>query len=110
MIGVHDGLMTTARRILTPGALIAIPVIFAVGSVALAQMPPSPQLPEKPLTVRLATPRPTPVPTTTPTPAPVTVPDPVPVPEPVPEPVPVAPVPPPQGDDDAGDDDGGDDD
>lgn len=111
IIDRHDGAMTTARRILIPGALIAIPVVFAVGSVALAQMPPSPQLPAAPLSVQLAEPTPPPVV------APPVVTPPAPVPpvatapaEPVP-PAPAPPVPPapPAGDDD-GDDDGGDDD
>lgn len=102
--------MTTARRILIPGALIAVPVAFALGSVALAQMPPSPHLPEEPLTVRLAEP------SATPAPAPVSPVTPV-VPAPVPPPPPAAPAPPPApappapappADDD--DDDGGDDD
>lgn len=98
----HHGLMTTARRILIPGALIAIPVVFAVGSVAMAQMPPSPELPDKPLIVQLTTPTPTPTPTPTTTP---TVEPSAPV---VPVPPPAVPVPQPRDDD--GDDDGGDDD
>lgn len=92
--------MSTARRILIPGALIAVPVAFAIGSVALAQMPASPRLPDTPLTVRLATP--TPVPTPTPTES--VAPAPAPAPPPAPAPAPAPPV------DDDDDDDGGDDD
>lgn len=91
----HHGLMTTPRRLVT-GALIAIPVAFAVGSVVLAQMPPSPRIPSEPVPVQLA---PT-APVEDPAPAPTPV---VPAPAPAPVPAPASPV----GDDD---DDGGDDD
>lgn len=97
--------MTDLRRLLIPGALIAVPVIFAAGSIALAQMPPAPQIPTKPVVVQLA---PTAEPSVPAAPQPTTpvVPAPAPAPAPVPEP---APAPAPQvGDDD--DDDGGDDD
>ncbi|MBE7953457.1 hypothetical protein ABTZ44_10515 [Microbacterium oxydans] len=96
--------MTTPRRLLATGALIAIPVAFAVGSVVLAQMPPSPQIPSEPVTVQLAPPAPSEEPA--PAPAPV-VPAPAPAPPPAPAPAPAPPAPP-AGDDD--DDDGGDDD
>ena len=107
--------MTFARRILLPGALIALPVLFAVGSVVLTQMPGAPALQDEPIVVRVEpTPRPTPAPRPT---APVTTP--VPPAEPAPpvapppaEPVPPADPAPPAGDDDGDDDgdDGGDDD
>lgn len=99
----HDGGMSTARRILIPGALIAVPVAFAIGSVALAQVPASPRLPDTPLTVQLATPTPTAVPTPEPTESVAPAPPP-PVPAPAPAPVPAPPA------DDDDDDDGGDDD
>ena len=90
--------MTSARRILIPGALIALPVAFAVGIVAHAQMPAAPRLPDAPVTVQLASPTPA-------------TPDP-PAPAPQVEPAPAPPAPPapsvPGGDDD--DDDEGDDD
>ncbi|MFJ6532388.1 hypothetical protein [Microbacterium sp. NPDC091662] len=90
--------MPTPRRLLVTGALIAIPVAFAVGSVVLAQIPPSPKIPTEPVSVQLApTPpsaEPVPVVPAPPAPAP-------PAPAPVPAPAP------PAGDDD---DDGGDDD
>ncbi|WP_029260953.1 MULTISPECIES: hypothetical protein [unclassified Microbacterium] len=94
--------MTTPRRLLVTGALIAIPVAFAVGSVVLAQMPPSPQIPAEPVSVQLAPPVPSEKPAPAPAPAPV-VPAPAPAPPPAPAPAP------PAGDDDD-DDDGGDDD
>lgn len=101
MIDGHHGVMTTPRRLLVTGALIAIPVAFAVGSVVLAQMPPSPQIPTEPVPVQLAPPVPSEKPAPAPAPAPV-VPAPAPAPPPAPAPAP------PAGDDD--DDDGGDDD
>jgi hypothetical protein len=98
MIDGHHGVMTTPRRLLLTGALIAIPVAFAVGSVVLAQMPPSPHIPTGPVSVQLAPP----VPSEEPAPAPAPV-----VPAPAPAP---APAPPAGDDDDDGGDDGGDDD
>ncbi|PQZ59061.1 hypothetical protein CQ040_07910 [Microbacterium sp. MYb54] len=102
MIAGHHGDMTTPRRLLITGALIAIPVAFAIGSVVLAQMPPSPQIPTEPVSVQLAPPAPTEEPA--PAPAPVV---PVPAPAPAPPPAPAPAPAPPAGDDD---DDGGDDD
>ncbi|MGO4488392.1 hypothetical protein [Microbacterium sp. 2RAF4] len=96
--------MPTPRRLLATGVLIAIPVAFAVGSVVLAQMPPSPQIPSEPVTVQLAPPAPSEEPA--PAPAPV-VPAPAPAPPPAPAPAPAPPAPPADDDDD---DDGGDDD
>lgn len=107
MIDRHHGGMTDLRRLLIPGALIAVPVIFAAGSIALAQTPPSPQIPTKPVVVQLA---PSAEPSAPAAPQPMTPVVPVPAPAPAPAPVP-APAPAPQvGDDDDDDDDGGDDD
>lgn len=101
MIDGHHGVMPTPRRLLLTGALIAIPVAFAVGSVVLAQIPPSPQIPTEPVSVQLATPAPSAEPA--PVPAPV-VPDPAPAPPPAQAPAPAPPA------EDVDDDDGGDDD
>lgn len=95
----HHRVMSFARRVLLPGALIAVPVAFAAASIAFAQVPSAPNLPEHVLRVPVAaevTPAPKPVEVAPPAapPAPAVVPPPAP-----------APV---QGDDD--DDDGGDDD
>ncbi len=106
MIDGHHGVMPTPRRLLVTGALIAIPVAFAVGSVVLAQMPPSPRIPTEPVSVQLAPPVPSEVPAPVPAPAPAPAPGPAPAPAPAPVPAP-APAPP-AGDDD--DDGGGDDD
>ena len=94
--------MTFSRRILLPGALIALPVIFAVGTVAFAQSPGTPQLPQGPVVVEMGTP--------SPSPAPVETADPVIPPAPAPPaPAPPAPAPAPPADDDHDDDDGDDD-
>ena len=94
--------MTFSRRILLPGALIALPVIFAVGTVAFAQSPGTPQLPQGPIVVEMGTP--------SPTPEPVQTADPVIPPAPAPPaPAPPAPAPAPPADDDHDDDDGDDD-
>jgi len=92
--------MTFSRRILIPGALIALPVIFAVGSVAFAQAPGIPQLPQEPVVIEMGTPSPTP------TPEPTAEPVAPPAPE---QPAPAPPAPPAPPVDDDGDDDSDDD-
>ncbi|HWV50391.1 MAG TPA: hypothetical protein VN035_13130, partial [Microbacterium sp.] len=55
--------MTFSRRILIPGLLISLPVVFAAASIALAQSPGAPQLPQESVVVDFATPTPSPTPT-----------------------------------------------
>lgn len=99
--------MTFSRRILLPGALIALPVIFAVGTVAFAQSPGTPQLPQGHVVVEMGTPSPTPAPVQTADP--VIPPAPAPPAPAPPAPAPPAPAPAPPADDDHDDDDGDDD-
>lgn len=96
--------MTSARRILIPGALIALPVAFAVGIVAQAQMPAAPRLPDSPVSVQLAPPAPVAPEPPVPVPAPPAPAPPAPAPV---DPAPAPPAPPATGgdDDDDGDDD-----
>lgn len=94
--------MTFSRRIFLPGALIALPVIFVVGSIALAQAPGSPKLPQESVVIELGTPSSTPTPVPSMTSEPAAPPAPAPAPAP---PAPAPPAPPADDDDGEGDDD-----